>query len=134
MSEQTSPVSDGVSIEEVMSVVVYVDDFGAAIDFYTRILGLKPYGEPASNACFLHIGDNPNGLYLEGGYTREASTDRSSRVSFMLSVDSVIKLFDKLKAESVRCVHETPKQMSATAYWLQFYDPAGNIIEAVGGA
>ena len=122
------------SVEETMSVVVYVDDIHSAIDFYSRILGLKPYGEPEGNSCFFTVGDNPNGLYLEGGYMRRDLDERSARLSFMLSVNSALNLFERLKAESVRLVHESPKQMGKNAYWFQFYDPAGNILEAVGGA
>lgn len=132
MSEQSDQPGNEFSLEEAMSVVVYVDDFQAAADYYTRILGLKVYGEIGENSCFLYLGDNPNGIYLEGGYSRPALDERSARLSFMLSVDSVLRLYERLKAESVRCVQDAPKQMGKNAYWLQFYDPAGNILEVVG--
>src|SRR3954465_11310872 len=110
MTEQSNLTPDNFSIEEAMSVVVYVDDFKKAADFYTRILGLRPYGEIGENSCFFNLGDNPNGLYLEGGYTRQSMDEKSARLAFMLSVDSALGLFRKLKSESIRFVHEAPRQ------------------------
>jgi hypothetical protein len=31
-------------------------------------------------------------------------------------------------------IHEAPEHMGADKYWFQFRDPAGNILEVLGGA
>jgi catechol 2,3-dioxygenase-like lactoylglutathione lyase family enzyme len=134
MTEQSDQPLQKFSVEEAMSITVYVDHFGIAHDFYTRVLGLKVSGELDNASCFLYLGDNPHGIYLEGGHTRQRVDEGSSRVSCMLSVDSALNLYKKLISESARVVQDEPKQMGENAFWFQFYDPAGNLLEAVGGA
>lgn len=117
-----------------MSIVIYVDNFQTALDYYTCVLGLKLYGAPGENTCFLYLGDDPNGIYLEGRYAKQVTEEKSTRLSFMLNVHSVMELYEKLKSESVPLVHKSPKKIGENSYWFQFYDPAGNMLEAVGGA
>ena len=54
------------------------------------------------------------------------------RVAFVFHVESASALHAKLKEAGVKFVHEEPMHMGGDNYWFQFFDPAGNILEAVG--
>ena len=54
------------------------------------------------------------------------------RPAFVFSVVSASELYERLKQAGVRFVHDEPMHMGGDNYWFQFYDPAGNIIEALG--
>jgi predicted enzyme related to lactoylglutathione lyase len=117
----------------IKSVMVYVDDYHRAYEFYSSVLGLVRSVEASDHACFFHIGDNKYGLYLEGGCTHASVDERSTRTSFTLEVNSAADLHAKLREAGVRLVHEAPQEMGHGYWWFQFRDPAGNIIEAISG-
>ncbi len=52
---------------------------------------------------------------------------------FGLSVESASALFERLRTEGITLLHEVPVNMGHEQYWFMFRDPAGNIIEVIGG-
>ena len=59
---------------------------------------------------------------------------KKTRPSFVLGVGSARALFDKLRQAEVPIVQSEPMNMGNEQYWFQFSDPAGNILEVLGGA
>jgi hypothetical protein len=51
----------------------------------------------------------------------------------MLGVDSVGSLLKQFKAEGVKTFQDEPVEMQPGTFWLQLFDPAGNILEVLGG-
>lgn len=122
------------SSTEILGVSIatcYVDDFERAYDFYANVLGLVKQFDMGADACYFRFSDSHTGLYLQGGNTPTATTADSVRASFILAVPSAHDLYAKLAAAGVPCVHDAPQDMGGGAYWFQFYDPAGNILEAL---
>lgn len=111
---------------------VYVDDYDAAFAFYHDLLGLEKQFDTGPKACYFRITDEV-GIYLEGGNSPAAVTTTSVRAAFVLSVESAFALHAHLLAAGVRCMQATPMDMGGGLHWFQFYDPAGNILEALGG-
>jgi len=111
---------------------VYVDDFERACEFYEKVLGLEKEYDMGSAACFFRLPDN-TGLYLQGKNKAVTYGEDAMRSAFVFSVDSASATYDRLKAAGVRFIHAEPRHMGGEQYWFQFYDPAGNILEALGG-
>lgn len=147
MNTHESTTANPQAVKGIPGVVVYADDFHATLDFYTRVLGLTVYTQVNERSCFLYVGDNPNGLYLEGGYSRQPIDEHAARLSFMLMVPSALTLHAHLEAEAAAShtkaaakascakllVHDAPVELGENAYWFQVIDPSGNIVEICGG-
>lgn len=119
----------GTEITSIKMGSIYVDDFGKAMDFYKGLLGLK--GEPGENSCFFALSPK-QAIYIEGKYNPVASDGRSVRTAITFEVESIGQMLNKLKDAGVKTVQEVPVQMSEKLYWLQCYDPSGNIVEFLG--
>jgi predicted enzyme related to lactoylglutathione lyase len=111
---------------------VYVDDFERAYDFYSRVLDLEKEYDMGGAACFFKLPDN-TGLYLQGKNKTANYGEDTMRAAFVFSVESAAATYERLKGTGVRLIHTEPKHMGGEQYWFQFYDPAGNILEALGG-
>ena len=111
---------------------VYTTDFAAAFAFYHDVLGLAKRYDMGEQACFFALGDN-SGLYLQGGCKPAAVNDTTQRCAFTLGVDSAGTWHAKLKKAGARMVQSMPMDMGGGDYWFQFYDPAGNLLEVLGG-
>ena len=120
------------AIKGIAFVSVYADDFKAGYDFYQGVLGLEKQYDMGEQACFFNLPDD-TGLYLQGGNKKVEYDKDTMRPSFVFSTGSASALYERLKQAGVRFVHEEPMHMGGDNYWFQFYDPAGNIIEALGG-
>jgi len=118
-------------ITGIMSIVVYVDDYTKSLEFYTKTLGLEKAFDMGENACFLKIGENINGIYLEGGHTRTEMNPTNTGVSAMLLVGSAPALFNRLQQQGVPIVGNKLHHMGGENYWFRVMDPAGNILEIV---
>ncbi len=111
---------------------VYVDDFQRASEFYAGVLGLEKEYDMGSAACFFKLPDN-TGLYLQGKNKTASYGEDTMRAGFVLSVESAAATHERLKSAGVRFIHKEPRHMGGEQYWFQFYDPAGNILEVLGG-
>ena len=111
---------------------VYVDDFERAYEFYEKVLGLEKEYYMGSAACFFKLPDN-TGLYLQGKNKTACYAEDTMRAAFVFSVESAGATYERLKAAGVRFIQNEPRHMGGEQYWFQFYDPAGNILEALGG-
>jgi predicted enzyme related to lactoylglutathione lyase len=132
--ETTVPASvDSTTPTGIELVTCYVDDYQKGYDFYHGVLGLEKGSDMGDNACYFKLGED-SGLYLEGGNQPIESGTKNVRASFVLKVGSAGALFEKLRAAGAPIVQSQPMNMGGDQYWFQFSDPAGNILEAVGGA
>jgi predicted enzyme related to lactoylglutathione lyase len=111
---------------------VYVDDFEKAYQFYAEVLGLEKEYDMGSAACFFKLPDN-TGLYLQGKNKTASYAEDTMRAGFVFSVESAAATYERLKLAGARFIHAEPKHMGGDNYWFQFYDPAGNILEVLGG-
>jgi catechol 2,3-dioxygenase-like lactoylglutathione lyase family enzyme len=110
---------------------VYVDDIDAARAFYEKHLGFEVEQTHPDGALFGTIG--PCYLWIGGGYESRETTGRSVRTTTMLQVESTSALLQGLRDDGQTSLQEAPVKMAEDMYWLQFTDPAGNILEVLGG-
>jgi predicted enzyme related to lactoylglutathione lyase len=111
---------------------VYVDDFPKAYAFYADVLGLEKEYDMGDAACFFKLSDN-TGLYLQGKNKPASYAEDTMRAGFVFAVESASATYDRLKAAGARFIHTEPRHMGGELYWFQFFDPCGNILEALGG-
>lgn len=110
--------------------LIYVDDLEPNKKFYEKYLGFKQEQEFRPGEIFGKLGEV--NCWMGSGYERTTTNEKSTRATVMLGVDSVGKLFDQLKSGGEKVIHEAPVEMQEGVYWLQFADPAGNVIEVLG--
>jgi predicted enzyme related to lactoylglutathione lyase len=135
MEQETaaSATTDNMTLTGIEFVACYVDDFAKGYEFYHSVLGLEKLYDMGENACYFKLGES-SGLYIEGGNQPVESGTKKVRASFVLGVGSAGALFAKLRAAGVPVVQAEPMNMGNDQYWFQFSDPAGNILEVLGGA
>jgi predicted enzyme related to lactoylglutathione lyase len=120
-------------ITGIMSGNIYATDYRVAQKFYGEVLGLERGVDMDEQACFFQVGANKFGIYLEGGAKAALIDEETSRASFTFEVESASALYARLQAAGVHFVQTEPRDMTKGHYWFQFYDPSGNILEAIGG-
>ncbi|MBE2217667.1 MAG: VOC family protein [Ignavibacteria bacterium] len=120
----------GTEITSIKMGSIYVDNFGKAMEFYKDLLGLK--GEPGENSCFFPISPK-QAIYVEGKYKPVKSDSGSVRSAITFEVASTGEMLNKLRSADIKIVQEIPVQMSDELFWFQCFDPAGNIVEFLGG-
>ena len=118
-------------IKGVAFASVYVDDFLTAYEFYTEVLGLAKLYDMGTEACFFGLSDD-TGLYLQGGRAPAEYAAHTMRSAFVFAVDSAGATYDRLREAGVQFIHDRPQHMGGDNYWFQFYDPSGNVLEALG--
>ena len=126
--------AEAAKITGMSFAVVYVDDFAKALEFYADILALEKTHVAEKDACFFAIGPNKYGLFLAGGARARATKPEDSHAGFLLLVESAGALHQRLKLNGVKLVHDEPMDRGEGDYWFQFHDPAGNLLEVLGGA
>jgi predicted enzyme related to lactoylglutathione lyase len=124
---------DPTSITGIAFVTSYVDDYKRAFEFYSEVLRLEKSFDVDRDACFFKVGNNQYGLLLQGGVEGRKTRGDATRSSFVLMVDSASMMYQKLSLNGVRLLQEEPIDMGEGDFWFQFHDPAGNILEILGG-
>jgi predicted enzyme related to lactoylglutathione lyase len=113
--------------------LIYVDDLEKALTFYQKYFGFTTKFTMDDNSHWGPAADGKINLWIGGGYKRADTTERSTRSSIMYSVASAGEFFAQLKADGVPTMQAEPQAMGEGDFWFQFMDPAGNILEALGG-
>lgn len=132
MNEENLHTTNIAGITGVGLISCYVEDFQKALPFYMETLGLTDWNPMGSQAGAFTVSDETT-LFVIGG-KNPSSLDRNSvRCTFAFSVDSVSAFTDRLKQAGAELVFEPPMQMNDETWWIQFHDPAGNLLEAIGG-
>jgi predicted enzyme related to lactoylglutathione lyase len=129
---ETTLTSTANAVTGIGFVTAFVEDFDQALRFYTEVLGMSEPMPMGSTACYF-IFPNDTGMYLIGGNTQRSLEPKSARMTFALEVPSAGELFAKAKELGITPLQDEPMQMNDEVVWFQIHDPAGNLIEIVGG-
>lgn len=119
------------TVKSINFASIYVDDYQKAFKFYQKHFGFEVKYPMGDNASWGKAGEAA--IYIEGGNKPSDVTEKSVRASVVFNVTSASSFFDQLKSDGVQMVHAEPQNMGADDYWFQFRDPAGNILEILGG-
>ncbi len=117
-------------IKSITMGSVYTDDFKKAYEFYSGVLGLE--GQPGENSSFFQI-SKEQAIYVEGGYNPQPESEKPVCCAITFKVESVLDMMKKLREAGVKIIQPEPVQMAENIFWLQCYDPSGNIVEFLGG-
>ena len=118
-------------VQGLKFVLVYVDKLEPCQTFYETYLGFKKTAEFGPGEIYGELGKVE--MWMGEGYQRSDGREKATRATVMIGVDSVGKLFKSLTDGGVPLVQDSPVEMQAGVFWLQFSDPAGNVIDVLGG-
>jgi catechol 2,3-dioxygenase-like lactoylglutathione lyase family enzyme len=120
-------------VSGISAITLFVDDLGAAREFYGRVFGLPVYYEDGDSAVF-KFGDTLVNLLV----TSEAdelirpaavgTQDAGSRFQFTVQVDDVDAMCGELTARGVELLNG-PMDRPWGVRTASFQDPAGHIWE-----
>jgi predicted enzyme related to lactoylglutathione lyase len=119
------------TVKSINFASIYVDDYQKSFEFYTKHFGYEVKHPMGENASWGKAGEAA--IYIEGGNKISELTEKSVRTSVVFNVTSTSKFYNQLKSDNVSLIHSEPQHMGSDDYWFQFRDPAGNILEILGG-
>lgn len=132
MDQQTAHATGQATITGVRLISCYVDDYQKALPFYTEVLGLSDYEPMGPVAAAFTLPDDRT-LFLIGRKTPVDIKADQVRCTFAFEVASVEAFTSKLRDAGAELVSGEPMQMNEETWWIQFRDPSGNLLEAIGG-
>jgi len=110
--------------------LIYSEDLAASQAFYEKYFGFEQTAQFSETEVYGTLGEIE--VWIGGGYEKSANHEKSTRATMMLGVDSVGRLLKRLQADGVKTVQDEPVEMQPGTFWIQFFDPAGNILEVLG--
>lgn len=119
------------SVTGLKFALIYVDELEPTQKFYEQHLGFEKTHEFRPGEIYGKAGQIE--IWIGSGYTRTNISENSTRAAMMIGVESVGSLHQSLLANGEKIVQDQPIEMQPGTFWLQFFDPAGNIIEVLGG-
>ena len=125
-------MTNPVQVQNVRFLLIYVDDLERSKKYYETYFGFEQTDEFGPGQIYGKIGALE--MWLGAGYAPSADGEKGCRVTAMIGVDSAGKLFDNLQADNQKVIQDAPVEMQPGVFWLQCVDPAGNIIDVLGGA
>jgi len=111
--------------------LIYVDKLEPSQKFYEKYLGFEKKQEFKPGEIFGDLGSIQ--CWMGEGYEKVDTNDKSTRATVMLNVDSVGELFSALKDGGEKVIQDEPVEMKEGTFWMQFCDPAGNVLDVLGG-
>jgi len=123
-------MSDKSPVTGIAFGLIYADNMETTLPFYEKYLGFKKEFDMDDGSCWGKAGGAD--LWIGGGYNKTDLTERSTRASIMLNVESANGLFEILKSDGISVVQDKPIEMKEGVFWFQFSDPTGNILEVLG--
>ncbi|PWL38484.1 glyoxalase [Flagellimonas aquimarina] len=138
-----------------VSIGVIVSDLDSALDFYTNIIGMKETGGFNVNEEFarktgltggvpfdvkiLKLQDDPNATeYKLMSFGNEKNTsethiqERNGMRYITLFYKSTVEVLNRLKANNVKLLGETPIKLADGRSFILVQDPDGTFIELIG--
>ena len=120
-----------VRVTDLKFIVIYVDKLASCQAFYETYFGFEKTAEFGPGEIFGTVGDV--NLWMGEGYTRSTNDEQFTRASIMIGVDSTGTLFENLKADGHKIIQDAPVEMQEGTFWMQIVDPAGNVLDILGG-
>ena len=124
-------MEDQVRVSGLKFLLIYVEDLDSSLAFYQEYLGFKKTAQFSPTEVYGELGDTE--MWLGAGYRRGDADEGTTRTTAMIGVDSVGRLMQKLRRGGVPTIQDAPVEMQEGVYWLQFKDPAGNVLDVLGG-
>lgn len=110
--------------------LIYTDKLAPTQAFYEKYFGFEKTDDFSDTEIYGTAGEIE--MWIGSEYKPTKMTEKSTRGTSMFGVESALDLFKAFKKDGVKTVHKKPVEMQPGAFWFQFYDPAGNIIDVLG--
>ena len=120
-----------IEVKALRFVLVYVDELEPCQSYYETYFGFEKTAEFRPGEIYGKLGDVE--MWLGSGYKAHDLGEQGTRVSVMIGVSSVGSLFEHLKSDNQKMIQDAPVEMQPGTFWLQAVDPAGNVLDILGG-
>jgi len=120
-------------IDGILETCLYVDNLAAAEEFYSRLLGIKPFSRVKNRHVFFHLGQsmlllfNPDETAKPAGDVPTHGAHGPGHVAFAVMPDKIETWREHLRQNDVAIEAEVTWPSGGRS--LYFRDPAGNSLE-----
>ena len=112
-------------------IALFVEQFDAALAFYTQLLGMAVEWRPDDNNVYLTSGNDNLALHRFTGADRPAAAQRLDHIGFIIdNINDVDQWYDFLKSHNVR-VQGEPKTHRDGARSFYCLDPDGTVVQMI---
>jgi len=112
-------------------LALWVSNWDASVDFYTRILGMALEWQPDPDNIYLSSGCDNLALHRLAPHVTVAPVQRLDHLGFIISsVDLVDKWYAFLGEENVQ-LKTAPRQHRDGTYSFYCFDPDGNTVQMI---
>jgi len=112
-------------------VALFVEQFEAAIHFYTELLGMSVEWHPDPDNIYLSSGNDNLAVHRFHGGAREPAQQRLDHIGFIIDVpEQVDAWYEFLRANDVR-IKNPPKTHRDGARSFYCLDPDGNAVQII---
>lgn len=119
-------------VESLAFTVIYAEDLNRSVEFYKTYFGFVVDENNKMGPREVYGNMGTVGLWIGGGYKKSTSAESSVRATVMIKVFSANKLFQQLRADSIKLFQESPIKMKDNVYWFQLADVDGNVLDILG--
>lgn len=124
-------MNDKIVVENLKFVLVYVDQLEPCQTYYETYFGFEKTAEFRPGEIYGKLGNID--MWIGSGYDSNELGEKGCRASVMIGVNSVETLFDQLKKGGQKLLQDAPVEMQPGTFWMQAVDPAGNVLDILGG-
>lgn len=124
-------MSSQIIVEDLKFILIYVDQLEPCQTFYETYFGFEKTTEFRPGEIYGKVGNVE--MWIGSGYETNELGEKGCRPSVMIGVSSVGTLFQQLKDGGQPMLQEAPFEMQPGVYWMQAVDPAGNVLDILGG-
>jgi len=112
-------------------VALFVEQFEAAIHFYTELLGMNVEWHPDPDNIYLSSGNDNLAVHRFHGSAREPAQQRLDHIGFIIDApEQVDAWYEFLRANDVR-IKNPPKTHRDGARSFYCLDPDGNAVQII---
>ncbi len=112
-------------------VALFVTQFEACIDFYTRVLPMTIEWQPDADNCYLTSGTDNLALHRAKSDSPFPSHQRLDHFGFVLATKAAVDQWHAHCAAKTTAAISPPKQHRDGAYSFYLADPDGNSIQMI---
>lgn len=121
-------------IKNISAILIWSEDYRKLADWYRGKLDLKPVEElnhPKDTGVGFQVG---NVYFWIGRHSKVKGKNKDiHRHMFNFEVDSVSKVYEKLKSRGVKFLAVPFKAPTFDKYFATFYDLDDNLVQLIGG-
>lgn len=112
-------------------IALFVDNFDATVDFYTRLLGMAVEWQPDQDNVYLCSGCDNLALHRYRGERRPPATQRLDHIGFVLASAEDVDSWHQFLLDNNIAIKAAPRTHRDGARSFYCLDPDGNLVQMI---